>query len=397
MALAQKQFSDLITFTRGSDAGCFNVEGAYVTVAANQPRFDYDPATKLIKGLLIEESQTNLLINSQDATKASWVKIRSSAAAYEVIGGLPFTAITASSTDASGAYVYTSTDPIPNPVGSVFVKKGTKDWAMIIVSDGAANGVRQWFNLATGQLGSQALFGAAMPSGAATIQDCGGFYRLSLPASLPLGAVTRLTSYLSCPADLSIASTVGDVGYISGTQIEAGTFASSYIPTVGTQVTRASDMATMSVLSPWYSQEEGTLFVDYNPGNIGYGATCAGAYMSSETPAFNLIALRNGTGQGQITAALTNGIGATQFSIRGASGVPVGARVKMALAIKSSGASFSVNGGAPATFGAFEMPKPTKMGIGRATSGQQYANGHIRSIRYYPRRLTSAELQALTS
>lgn len=56
-----------ITFARADAATCatrFNSAGALETVAANQPRFDYDPVTLAVRGLLIEESRTNLLLNN---------------------------------------------------------------------------------------------------------------------------------------------------------------------------------------------------------------------------------------------------------------------------------------------------------------------------------------------
>lgn len=64
MALVQKPFSDIITFTRASGGGRFNAQGQYEWLAADQPRIDYDPVTGECMGLLIEESRTNLLLNS---------------------------------------------------------------------------------------------------------------------------------------------------------------------------------------------------------------------------------------------------------------------------------------------------------------------------------------------
>lgn len=57
-----------ITFTRttGASNPATYVDSSGVITAAtnNQPRFDYDPVTLVCKGLLIEESRTNLLLNS---------------------------------------------------------------------------------------------------------------------------------------------------------------------------------------------------------------------------------------------------------------------------------------------------------------------------------------------
>ena len=68
-----------ITFTRTTDAThpATYVDGSgYVTSATNnQPRFDYTLATGgACKGLLIEESRTNLVPYSEDFTKSTWTK-----------------------------------------------------------------------------------------------------------------------------------------------------------------------------------------------------------------------------------------------------------------------------------------------------------------------------------
>ena len=65
MALVQKPFSDIITFTRASGGGRFNAQGQYEWLPANQPRIDYNPANLLPRGLLVEPQRTNLYINSQ--------------------------------------------------------------------------------------------------------------------------------------------------------------------------------------------------------------------------------------------------------------------------------------------------------------------------------------------
>ena len=53
-----------ITFTRASTATYFDATGTMQTAATNTPRWDYDPVTHVLRGLLIEEARTNLLLNS---------------------------------------------------------------------------------------------------------------------------------------------------------------------------------------------------------------------------------------------------------------------------------------------------------------------------------------------
>lgn len=54
-----------VTFTRtGNTATVTNSSGVITAINANLPRFDYDATTLVCKGLLIEQSRTNLLLNS---------------------------------------------------------------------------------------------------------------------------------------------------------------------------------------------------------------------------------------------------------------------------------------------------------------------------------------------
>lgn len=59
------QLDPRITFTRtGTSATYFDSKGTLVTVGANVPRFDYNPNTLQLNGLLVEESRTNSVPNS---------------------------------------------------------------------------------------------------------------------------------------------------------------------------------------------------------------------------------------------------------------------------------------------------------------------------------------------
>ena len=68
-----------ITFTRNSIGTYFDQYGVLITAQANQARFDHDPVTGESLGLLIEESRTNLLLNSASLSTQS---VTTSAVAY---------------------------------------------------------------------------------------------------------------------------------------------------------------------------------------------------------------------------------------------------------------------------------------------------------------------------
>lgn len=54
------------TFVRNSIATYYDSTGILQTASANTPRFDYDPVTHAAKGILIEESRTNLQKASEE-------------------------------------------------------------------------------------------------------------------------------------------------------------------------------------------------------------------------------------------------------------------------------------------------------------------------------------------
>jgi hypothetical protein len=68
----QEELDSRITFTRGSTATRVNRNRLIESVAANQPRFDYDPVTGECKGLLIEESRSNNFLQSS-RLDTSWL------------------------------------------------------------------------------------------------------------------------------------------------------------------------------------------------------------------------------------------------------------------------------------------------------------------------------------
>ena len=56
------------TFTRGSTGTFVGSNGLIQSAAINVPRFDYDPVTGICKGILIEDTRTNLVFPSETLT-----------------------------------------------------------------------------------------------------------------------------------------------------------------------------------------------------------------------------------------------------------------------------------------------------------------------------------------
>lgn len=169
-------------------------------------------------------------------------------------------------------------------------------------------------------------------------------------------------------------------------QLELGAFATSLIlPAVGTPAatTRAVDSAYMTGNFPM----PGTISIEASHPGIGrvFGGICGSngftnsIYFSDGNPTISPIL---------VGGASPNGIFAT-----------VGTNVKVGMAIGSTSASFSVNGAAPTTgTPAVGAPPYTTLSFGSSPwARDNWLNGYIRRVRYWPRQLSGSELQVATT
>jgi hypothetical protein len=180
--------------------------------------------------------------------------------------------------------------------------------------------------------------------------------------------------------------------FLWGAQLEAGAFATSYIPTVASQVTRTADQTSIVApnFAPWYNQSEGTFVVS--------GDLVNGTFFPS------YVSANDGTGTNEIyVTQVSSTVRAYLRSSSGAAGDlegPAWAQGTVgsaALAYQLNNTGLTANGGAVIQDTAVGIPTVDRLSIGVRANGTNFINGHIRSIRYYPTRLTNAQLQALTT
>lgn len=99
-----------ITFTRtGNTATVTNSSGVIAAINANLPRFDFNPTTLACKGLLIEETRTNLLLNSLiDGTNLSTQSVTTTAVSQTLsfygTGQIVLTGTSSATVVGTGAY-----------------------------------------------------------------------------------------------------------------------------------------------------------------------------------------------------------------------------------------------------------------------------------------------------
>jgi hypothetical protein len=180
--------------------------------------------------------------------------------------------------------------------------------------------------------------------------------------------------------------------FIWGAQLEAGAFATSYIPTAASQVTRAADSASMigNNFARWYNVNEGTFYSEASTALIDgtrlvYRA--ADAAVSNYIDAYantnaNLYVVSGGAVQANLTSgAYSSGVFA-----------------KNAGAYKTNDFAVSLNGLTAATDNSGSVPSGlTALTFGDRAGGGRSLNGWLKRISYYPRRLANTELQGITS
>ena len=256
-----------ITFTRaGNTATVTNSSGYVETINADLPRFDYSPSTLVCRGLLIEESRSNLMLYSEDFRNTTdagstrpWSYVRCGVTANSTAspdGTNNADALVEDSSASSTHYLQQFITKNALNIAYTFtcyVKKGSRDFVQFWIpgTSGGSNGVRATFDLATGAVGTSATIGSGWTLGAATISPAAnGFYRCSL--SFTSGTETTLFAWVM-PCTSTSLSSVFYTGngsnslYVWGAQLEAGASPTSYIgPTTTAAVTRNADVATIT-------------------------------------------------------------------------------------------------------------------------------------------------------
>ncbi|WP_458098607.1 hypothetical protein [Roseomonas sp. WA12] len=183
-------------------------------------------------------------------------------------------------------------------------------------------------------------------------------------------------------------------GDVRNAQLEAGSFASSYIPTTDAAVIRAVDIAMRTLDAG--QQQRGTLvgtFMLPISGNISQGL-----FVLDDTTGNNRITLRAAANTTAVTAAKVLGGAATVGASAGTL-VP-GTPFKAALAWDRTTGEFSycMNGGAVQAL-AGGLPPFTRLLLGHnhGTALTEAAFGEIGPLDFHPSRLPDAQLQALTA
>lgn len=393
MALVSKSFADLVTITRASGGGHFNASGQYEWLEANVPRINCDPVTGKSLGILVEEQRTNLF--PQSSVFANLKEVTITAGAVTSPSGAQDGSHAVPSTVNSEHYADDLTTPL--------TAGGWYTFSTHVKADGSGYLLYIRVALATVLAFS---FNPAVPSVPADTSTAkygytqlpNGWYRVWVSFQATATGNTVIRHQLTNAAGQIAFAGDGVSGiYLWGRQFEQGAFPTSHIPTSGAQVTRAADVPSVNVLSPWYNSAEGTIIAEVSEGYGSLSTDLAAVISADDGTANNRIQLRRNISTSNASIAIVDS-GTVTVSKTTASGSWPADHVsrKVGLAFGAGAAALALSGKVVAEVGPAKLPTVTRVMLGSGPSVKPW-NGHIRSIKYYPKRLTDTQLQELTA
>jgi hypothetical protein len=182
-------------------------------------------------------------------------------------------------------------------------------------------------------------------------------------------------------------------GSVTNAQLEAGAFATSYIPTTTATVTRAADVASItgSAFSSWYRQDEGTNLIEFQETDR----------TGSRTPR----SLSDGTTTNRIDAFLSSSLTVNnRLALAGVSYNPgnltlsaAGTVNKHVLSVAPGSAIAVINGTLSTASAPPSLPVVNRIVIGADSIGGTPFTGTIRRLTYWPVRLANPTLQSITA
>ncbi len=224
-------------------------------ITSNIPRIDYSNGCG---SLLLEPQRTNLVNYSESFDNAYWTKNGSSVTSgFTSPDGTTnaFKLVEDTSTGAHQVYVTPAAANADYSI-SVFAKKGERDKFRINIGNDTHYAD---FNLTSGTIITQ--------SGATTFAKIdlisNGWYRCSISYTESTGAPTyNLYRLLDNSGNASFIGDGTSGIYIYGAQLELGSYATSYIPTSGTTVTRLADSIPTKDITSFAIGNSYTILID---------------------------------------------------------------------------------------------------------------------------------------
>ena len=394
-----------ITFTRASTATYTDASGVVQTAAVNAPRWDYDPVTHALRGLLLEDQRTNSVFPGIPAAGWSLTNItfvQSAGTAPD--GSNSFVKIAETATTgphysiAPGLQTLVASQPY---VFSVHARAGENRYLELVFDNNASVGTNATFDLLTGTVTGPAANVGGSTGSLATIRALGGgVYRCAVTSNLGANTSGRIAvqnSIVATPAGQfggnAYTGVAGNGVYVWGAQFEQGDTPTSYIATTSGSVVRNIDSCLVpSANMAWFTSPGGSWFAEF--------------MFTAAAPSNSRIIGRPDTAGGVSPLLLTATRTCSQndgASVATANAGAANAVTKGVSTWASGQATVCLNGGAVASsaalatgYGVFTTSGVRFLSVGAALSGDN-TSGWLRRVSYWPRVLSDTEMQQVTT
>ena len=395
-----------VTFERASAATYVSRDGLIKTVGNDEPRFDHDPVTLESLGLLIEESRTNIAYGdaSLSNTTAPGPTFNSLTGNNDAIA---FTKNSPTTSQSHVRWLIDGTVSTTSFVVSVFVQpQNTTTFFIQTTSSPTDDNLYTYFDTSDGTT-SYTDFNNPSVTVNAYIEDYkDGWKRLvaviqGFANGNLNGGQVRLG--FADPSNFSqqYQNTTHQIKAY-GIQVEDGTFATSYIPTgpESGAVTRAADFGfiTGANFSSWFNQIEGTLDVGYKLGRDNTGMRVCQITNNNSNTVIDLVV---GSGGGNGGYWFINTGGTVQFSassVTNSSQTGANRNFRSVLAYKENDCAAQqdkISTISTDTNVSLATDYDRLLFYQIANGGDQI-QGHLKYIRYYPKRITNAQVTLLS-
>ena len=371
-------------FTRAGEATRVNKDGLIETVASNVPRLNYPLIDGVVSGcpsLLLEPASTNLVTHSEEFDNAAWGTQEVSVSPNSAIspdGTLTADKIIPSAVSTTHQIFDLSLILSQTCAISVFAKSDGVNTFEILDGSSASNGV--FFNLSDGTFTNKG-------SGVGSMEYYGnGWYRC-----ISVAITTGIRIY--CPSSDANISGDGVSGLLLwGSQLEAGSYATSYIPTSGATATRSAETCNSAGDVNTFNDSEGVLYAEISS-------------LVEDDSVFKGISLNNGSVSNLVLIYTTNALNTIRAVVQSGGGSVFSQDYvvpslkdfnKIAIKYKENDFAFWVNGVEVATANIGAAPIGlNSLDFDEGTGAEKYY-GNVKQLQYFDTALTDAELQALT-
>jgi len=345
-------------FTRASSGTTVNQSGLIETVGSGIPRIDFQGNTK--GALLLEPSRTNSVTYSEDFSQSAWTKqsniTLTNNSAISPDGTLNATKVVGNGTDGIFNSVFVS-----GVISRSIYIKSVVDNVNVILKDPNQTITVKTLNVTTQWQRFE------------LVEDNGTSAQGIWIDDIPSSGI-----------------------YIWGAQIEVGSYATSYIPTSGSAVTRVAETCSNGANEQVINSTEGVLYIEAKvKTDTDFAANCIAVSDGTDANRLSIIMYGN---INSIRASMNVG-GVSQFDFNLPSGYIQGQYYKIAVSYKVNDCKIFINGTKISTDTSATMPSLGTFDRLNLDLGQGLYDfyGNVKDVKLYNTALTDAELQALTT